>query len=359
MNMRITNLFPKTFPKTLLASSLLLICGVAFAHEGHTDTSPQQLSEQNNDMSEMDHSKMNHDDMQSMDHSKMMHQTMPTVSNENVNKAENSIQPMHSVNMDHSQHQHAQPHDDQTEHSQTEHSQTKKMAENHQGHDHRTEHGAQVYAVTTLDNKWLVNEDGEGTLKSEFETRIGTDENKIFIKAHIDKHESHDAEYDVKALYSRMISDFWDVQIGARYRVEKVELDQHRKDTEEKVDGVIGLHGMAPYFFETDAYFYAGEDKYSGFSLETERDLLLTQKLIVKPYLDLDIVFSDDSKYAKKSGLSNVTAGLETRYEISKKVMPYLDIAYEYSKGNDATAWQMESDSEKGWLYGAGIRFKF
>lgn len=344
----------------MLASSLLLLCEVAFAHEGHMDISPQQPSEQQNEMSEMDHSKMNHDDMQPMDHSKMMHHTMPTVASQDTNKAKDSIQPVHSLQMDHSQHQSSQTQYTQADHSQTKHSQTKKkMAENHQGHDHRTEHGAQVYAVTTVDNKWLVNEDGEGALKSEFETRIGTDENKIFIKAHIDKHESHDAEYEVKALYSHMISDFWDAQIGARYRVEKVELDQHRKDTEEKLDAVIGLHGMAPYFFETDAYFYAGEDHYAGFSLETERDLLFTQKLIVKPYLDLEVVFSDDSKYAKKSGLSNVTAGLETRYEISKKVMPYLDIAYEYSKGNDTTAWQMESDSEKGWLYGAGIRFKF
>ncbi|MEG0482343.1 MAG: copper resistance protein B [Acinetobacter sp.] len=325
--MRITNLFPKTFPKTMLASSLLLLSGLVLAHEGHADISPQQVSEQQNDMSEMDHSKMNHNDMQQMDHS---------------------------------QHQSSLTQDNQAEHSQTKHSQTKKqMAENHQGHDHRTEHGAQIYTVTTLDNKWLLNEDGEGALKSEFETRIGTDENKIFIKAHLDKHESHDAEYDVKALYSRMISDFWDAQIGARYRVEKVALDHHRKDTEEKLDAVIGLHGMAPYFFETDAYLYAGEDHFAGFSLETERDLLLTQKLIFKPYLDMDVIFSDDSKYAKKSGLSNITAGLETRYEISKKVMPYLDIAYEYSKGNDSTAWQLESDSEKGWLYGAGIRFKF
>lgn len=374
--MYIINSFSKTFPKTILASSLLLLSGLALAHEGHTDITTQQTVEHEHmsSMSEMDHSKMNHD-MQNMDHS-MMQNSMPDASNgsavviiDSIQKTDpiqrdsvqadstqvDSIQVDHtSHQMDHSHHQGAQIQQSQTEHAQAQHTLL-----NHSGHDHRTEHGAQIYAVTTLDNKWLFNEDGEGALKSELETRIGTDENKIFIKAHLDKHESHDAEYDVKALYSRMISDFWDAQIGARYRVEKVALDQHRKDTEEKMDAVIGLHGMAPYFFETDAYFYAGEDHFSGFSLETERDLLLTQKIIFKPYLDMDLIFSDDSKYAKKSGLSNITAGIETRYEISKKVMPYLDIAYEYVKGNDATAWQIESDSEKGWLYGAGIRFKF
>lgn len=304
----------KLFPHIVLASSLLMMSSWAMAHEGH-DMMSASPTATNSEM--VDHSQMNHTQM---DHSKI----------------------------DHSQHQQHQNPAVSTENNTA-----------HQGHDHRKEHGAQIYAISTVDTKWLLNEDGEGALKSEIETRIGTDENKIFIKIHTDKAESHDAHFDAKVLYSRMISDFWDVQAGVRYRSQKVELDHHVKDSEEQLDAVIGLHGMAPYFFETDAYFYAGEDHYSGLSLETERDLLLTQKLIFKPYLDLDVVFSDDSKYAKKSGLSSLITGIETRYEISKKVMPYLDIAYEYSKGNDETAWQVESDSEKGWRYGAGVRFKF
>ncbi|WP_374667237.1 copper resistance protein B [Acinetobacter sp.] len=226
-------------------------------------------------------------------------------------------------------------------------------------HDHRKEHGGQIYAASSIDLQWRVNEHGDGALKSELESRIGTDENKLFIKVHADQAESEEAAWDAKVLYSRMISDFWDAQIGARYRAETMRLANDRQDAEEALDAVIGLHGLAPYFFETDAYLYAGEDNYSGFSLETERDLLLTQQLIIKPYLELNAVFSDDSKYAGKTGLSHAAAGVETRYEISKKVMPYLDIAYEYDKGHKETAWQESTGSEHGWLYGAGIRFKF
>lgn len=307
--MHIINLFSKS----VLATSLLMVSAVSFAHNGE-----DHITKSTTTAMPMNHSQMNHADM---NHSQMNHVQHQTTSK--VNHSNGSVQ-------------------DGGGH-----------------HDHRKEHGAQIYAVTTVDNKWLVNEDGVGALKSEFETRIGTDENKVFIKVHADKQESHDAHYDAKLLYSRMISDFWDAQIGARYRSKKVELNHHQKDTEENVHAVIGLHGMAPYFFETDAYLYVGEDSYTALSLETERDLLITQKLIVQPHLELNIILSDDSKYAQKSGLSNATAGLETRYEISKKIMPYIDIAYEYSKGNDETPWQVESDSEKGWLYGAGIRFKF
>ncbi|MGA8883331.1 MAG: copper resistance protein B [Acinetobacter sp.] len=229
----------------------------------------------------------------------------------------------------------------------------------HGTHDHRKEHGAQIYAVSTIDSKWQRNEDGEGALKSELETRIGTDENKLFIKAHISRHESHDAEYDVKALYSRNIADFWDAQAGLRYRHEKLELNPNAADAEEKLDAVFGLHGMAQYFFETDAYLYLGADDFAAFSLKTERDLLLTQKLMLQPYLEAEAVLHDDSKYAKKTGLSSASLGLETRYEISKKFMPYIGIAYEYSKGNAQTAWQQASGSEQGWIYGAGVRIKF
>ena len=231
-------------------------------------------------------------------------------------------------------------------------------------HDHAQEHGAQIYAATTVENKWLVDQQGNATLKSKLETRIGTDENKIFIKLHLDKDEAQDAEFDGKVLYSRMISDFWDAQLGIRYGNENIVLTDDVKATEEKLDGVLGLHGLAPYFFETDAYLYIGQDSFVGFSLETERDLLLSQKLIVKPYLELDLILNEAAKYAQKSGLDRAKVGLETRYEINKKVMPFIDLAYQYRQGREHTTGQDTEflgkiASEKTWLYGAGLRFKF
>ena len=324
----------KICAQSVLASSVLLISAGALAEDMHHDMSAAEMEQ----MPQMD-----------------MHQHAA-----------------HAQSDAHKAHQHdstaeQQPKDSAVELSQVQSSlqhdssagQDSGSASTHQAHDHRKEHGGQIYAFTSVDQKWQVNEQGDGALKTKLESRIGTDENKIFIKVHADKAESQTAAWDAKVLYSRMISDFWDAQIGARYRAETKHLANDRKDSEEALDAVIGLHGMAPYFFETDAYVYAGEDRYSGFSLETERDLLLTQQLIFKPYLELDAVFSDESKYAKKTGLSKAALGLETRYEINKKVMPYFDIAYEYEKGHKQTAWQDSTDAEHGWQYAAGIRFKF
>lgn len=356
----------KTYKKIFWAGSLLMLGGVAMAHDEHHHNldahHPSVVTSESIISSEMNDSNMNH----LHQHDSQMHPK--PINSQSMNATSMSqVVTQHPHTLHDSKQglikstQHKNASDRPVEHlqHQTEQHNSQNAMSTHTTHDHRKEHGAQRYTVSTFDQKWMVNEAGEGALKSELEIRTGSDENKMFFKAHIDKHESKQADYALKLLYSRMISDFWDAQMGVRYRAEEVERDHQDFDHEEKLDAVVGMHGLAPYFFETDAYVYVGEDNYAGMSLETERDLLLTQRLVVQPYLNIEAVFSDRSKYAKKTGLSSVTTGIETRYEINKNIMPYIDVAYEYTKGKDATAWQMATDAKKGWLYGVGVRFKF
>ena len=225
-------------------------------------------------------------------------------------------------------------------------------------HDaHKNEHGGQVYQTTKLENAWLIDENGQGNLESKFETLIGTDENRVFVEANVSKAESDDSKYDISSLYSRNVAKFWDAQAGIRYREDKGSPDKGR------FDAVIGIMGLAPYFFETQAYLYAGENSFLGASLEFDRDLLLTQKLITQPYIEADMVFNDDANYASKTGLSELRTGIKTRYEISKRIKPFVDVAYQYEKGYKASALQsaagLTTKSEKNWLYGVGVELMF
>ena len=223
-----------------------------------------------------------------------------------------------------------------------------------QNHDkHLNEHGGQIYQTTKFSNEWIVDKDGKGSLGSSFETLIGTDENRMFVEANLNKAESNDPNYDVSALYSRNVAPFWDVQAGVRYSEDKNNRNSNR------IDGVIGLLGLAPYFFETKAYLYGGENNFWGASFEFDRDLLLTQKLITQPYIVADIVLNDNSDFAAKSGLSELKTGIKTRYEINKRIRPFVDVAYQYEKGQKATSMQAATNSEKGWKYGAGIELVF
>ena len=220
-------------------------------------------------------------------------------------------------------------------------------------HDnHLKEHGGQIYQVTRLENAWIVDEDGKGNLGTRFDTLIGTDENRLFIEVNSEKPESSDPKYDVSALYSRNVAPFWDIQAGVRY-------SEDRNNNSNRVDGVVGILGLAPYFFETQAYLYGGENNFWGASFDVDRDLLLTQKLITQPYIEADIVLNDNSDFASKTGLSELKTGIKTRYEITKRIRPFVDVAYQYEKGLKETRFQQATDSEKGWLYGAGIEFVF
>ncbi|WHP05217.1 copper resistance protein B [Acinetobacter corruptisaponis] len=229
-----------------------------------------------------------------------------------------------------------------------------KVEVDHAQHDHHREHGGQIYQAASLENAWTVDDHGRGSASSKLKTWVGTDEHKVFIKAHVEKAESERTQTDAMALYSRSIADFWDVQVGARHQYQPEQWQDKNQWS-----AVVGLHGLAPYFFETKAYLYAGQDQRWQFSLETSRDVLFTQKLIAQPYLNADLVLNDQSKYAQKSGVSKLQTGVQIRYEINKKVMPFIDLAYAYHQGNKQTAWQMASGREQGGLYGAGLTLKF
>ena len=228
----------------------------------------------------------------------------------------------------------------------------KKTSVNQSHKKHLSEHGGQIYQATKFENQWTVDEDGNGALGSKVETLIGTDENRLFLKANLDKSEGNDPKYDASALYSRNVAPFWDIQAGVRY-------SEDSNNNSNRVDGVVGILGLAPYFFETQAYLYGGENNFWGASFDLDRDLLLTQKLITQPYIEADIVFNDNSDFASKNGLSELKTGLKTRYEITKRIKPFVDVAYQYEKGQKLTSLQQASNSEKGWLYGAGIEFVF
>ena len=219
--------------------------------------------------------------------------------------------------------------------------------------DHSSEHGNQIHLSTEIESKWL-KEDGIGTFHNQLEMWLGTDENKLFLQLNSEKEESERTKFDTKLMYSRALQEFWDVQTGIRHTYHP-----DREKDKSQTYFSVGLNGLAPYFFDTDIYLYAGKDKQYLMSIESDRDFLITQKLIVQPYVHSEIVFHDDSRYAKKSGLHHLSVGAETRYEITKQVMPFFEVGYKYEKGDKQTAWQDGESSKHGWVYGAGIQFLF
>ena len=115
--------------------------------------------------------------------------------------------------------------------------------------EHMNEHGGEIYQSSEFTSKWLNDDTGQGVWQTQLESRIGTDENKLFVQLNAEKTESENTNYDTKFMYSRAMADFWDIQAGIRYI-----RDAEKVEEKNQTYAAFGLNGLAPYFFDTDIY---------------------------------------------------------------------------------------------------------
>lgn len=160
-------------------------------------------------------------------------------------------------------------------------------------------------------------------------TYVGYDLNKVYIYSEGEKEdEVSSMESENQLVYSRAISPYWDAQVGIGY------------DKTEEYDqtwGVIGIQGLAPYFFETKASLLFDDNGNIGFRAEAEYEALFTQKLILTPSIGISAYTKDDLQMGLGSGLSNVTLGARLRYEFVREFAPYIGVEWSknYGKTND------------------------
>lgn len=133
---------------------------------------------------------------------------------------------------------------------------------------------------------------------------------------------------EIQALYSRAIAPFWDVQVGVR--------QDFRPDTEDTTHLVLGLQGLAPYWWEIDAVAFLSNQGDLTARVEAEYDQRITQRLILQPRLEVDASASDIPELGTGSGLSSVEIGLRLRYEFRKEFAPYVGIEWSRSLGDTA-----------------------
>ena len=155
---------------------------------------------------------------------------------------------------------------------------------------------------------------------------------------------------EVQLRYSRMISPFWDLMLGARYDVEP---DPSR------AYAVAALHGLTPYFYEVDADFFVSEEGDVSARLEVEYQLLLTQRLILEPSFELNFAVQEVKELGIGPGLSDVELGLRLRYEIEREFAPYIGFVWERRVGRTADLARDMGEEVDSPAFVAGMRFWF
>lgn len=174
---------------------------------------------------------------------------------------------------------------------------------------------------------------------------IGKDLKKFWFKTEAEYSENELEELEVQALVSKAISPYWDVQFGVR------------QDFEPRPDrswGVLGVQGLAPYFFEVDAALFVGSSGRTAVRLDAEYELMLTQQWVLTPEIELNAYGKDDLLLGIGSGFSDITAGLRLRYEFKREFGLYTGVEWvkKFGKTADIAELNGEKDSDSKWVLG-------
>jgi copper resistance protein B len=113
---------------------------------------------------------------------------------------------------------------------------------------------------------------------------------------------------------------------------------------------------LAPYFFEFAPTFYFSNRGFFAGRIEGSYDLLITNRLIAQPQIEMNFYSKNDPSRGVGSGLSEIDTGLRIRYEISRKFAPYIGVAYTGIFGQTATFTREEGGNPNDPRFIFGLR---
>lgn len=162
---------------------------------------------------------------------------------------------------------------------------------------------------------------GGGTDVFSWDTKgwVGQDRNRFWFRTEGDRADGRTEQAQVNLLYGRAIARWWDVTAGVR-------LDT-LPDTPRSALA-LGVQGLAPYWFEVEASAYIEPSGRTHVRIETEYDLLITNRLILQPLVEFEVYGRADRERLIDTGLSTGELGFRVRYELRREFAPYVGVVW-------------------------------
>lgn len=187
--------------------------------------------------------------------------------------------------------------------------------------EHEHDHGGQWNQFWMLERFEQQRRDGQPFELWDAQGWLGTDYRKLWLKS-----EGHGQVADgavdtaeVQVLFSRALAPFWDWQAGLRHDAGEGPSRDY---------AVLGLQGLAPYWFEVDAALFVAPEA-SHLRLDADYDLRLSQRWILQPRLQLNLGIGSTGQSAGAGDLFDSSIALRLRYEIVREFAPYLGVERE------------------------------
>lgn len=183
---------------------------------------------------------------------------------------------------------------------------------------------------------------------------VGGDYNRFWMKSEGEvATRGGGGDFEMQALYSRLIAPFWDLQAGVRYD------RQLGSGGLSRAHLALGVQGLAPYWFEVDPTVFVSQDGDVSARLNASYGMLLTQRLILQPAIEINLAAQTVEEWGVGSGLSDLSAELRLRYEFRREFAPYVGVGWfeRFGRTADLARSAGERVSELGVLAGFRIWF--
>lgn len=192
----------------------------------------------------------------------------------------------------------------------------------------------------------------ERPVRYDFEGWVGGARDRVWFKA--DGEQSTVAgvgESQLQLVYGRLVAPFWDLQVGvlldARYG-RGVPLARPALS--------LGVEGLAPGWFELEPTVFVSIEGDVSARLTASYDLLLSQRLIVQPRMELGAAVQSVPELGVGSGVTDLELALRLRYEIWRELAPYVGVLWEHEFGETARFSRASGEQEQEFTAVAGLR---
>jgi copper resistance protein B len=197
-----------------------------------------------------------------------------------------------------------------------------------------------------LDRFESVDADGD-PVAWDLDAWIGRDLSKLWIRSDGKRRDGNTEHADVEVLWGKSFARWWDLLAGVR---------QEFHPSPDETWAAVGVRGTAPHRLELEATAYLGDGGNSALRVETNYEVLVTNRWILRPELDLAWYGQSDASRGRGAGLAEGELGLRLRYEIRREIAPYVGLVLARKFGR--TADLAAGDNDDASLV-AGIRMSF
>jgi copper resistance protein B len=179
---------------------------------------------------------------------------------------------------------------------------------------------------------------------------IGGDVNRFWFRTEGEGEAGDLESAQAHAFYGRAIARWWDLVVGVRQDV---------WPGAAQTWAAVGIQGLAPYWFEVEATAYLGPSGRTHVRVETEYELLFTNRLVLQPLVELEIFGKADPERGIGAGLSSMDAGLRLRYEIRREFAPYVGVTWQRKFFGTADFARAQGEESSGTRLALGVRLWF